>query len=234
MPYFNTLTSLQEQPMALTQDRVIAILSAARRFYNDLQALRGTIRSTIAEIPPDPTTEQCLEAIRSLQFADELATSREADAMLLAAEERHYEISYRKNKRTAEYARRRRAGHAGSLAVPKTTYSISDLDKQIHHEAAEKAMSASFAPVHHTAPVKIVKAKPLDQITTQRPAPPPREIVWTAEDDIIDAKKRSNAKHREFNMKEPYADIFDMSVPLSPEDCREYGFPVPESDNSLF
>jgi hypothetical protein len=35
-------------------------------------------------------------------------------------------------------------------------------------------------------------------------------------------------------MKEPYADIFDMSVPLSPEDCREYGFPVPESDNSLF
>lgn len=223
----------KEHLMALTQDRVISILSAARRFYNDLQSLRSTIRSTISEIPPDPTISQCLTAIQTLQFAEELATSREADAMLLAAEERHYELSYRKNKRTAEYARRRRAGHTGKLTAPRNL-TLSDLDQLLLGEATEKAVSASYATTQNTSPKTLLSHKALDHTTTQRAKAAPPNPNWNSEDFIIDAKKRSNEKHRSFNMKEPYPDIFDMSTPLSDDDCIEYNIPRRSTSDTLF
>jgi len=142
--------------MALTQERMIALISTARRFYNDLDAFKTQTRKLIADLPLQPTHEELLTTIQALQFMLDSFRSAEQDIRLLISEEMHYKQNHRRNQRAAEYARRRRAG------LP-TTF------KGLTSEEAELATSAGLSTKPKTLPRL---AKPLDEILSpQTPAP---------------------------------------------------------------
>lgn len=228
--------------MAISQERMISLISLSRRAHTALSSLKSTISQLCSSIPPDAPLEQYREALQALQFATSQQFLSESDIALLAAEEQHFRAAFRKNQRTAAYARRRRAGLPSSLST---------INNNTEGDIAERAVSASAPPNQRsaldgkkspTSPHNILLKKPLDQYTTQKPlrsAPPvlsTSEMIEKGWMTRLEADKRAmDEKRKAVNMPGLYPDPSDDSIPLSLDDQIALGlFDPSAADDALF
>lgn len=144
--------------MALSQERMITVLSTTRRFYNDFLALKSATRNILSALPINPTTEDCLNVLQSIQLTLDQIRPAESDIALLIAEEQHYRSTFRRNQRAAEYARRRRARKSLSPDLLDNGREIAPV-----RHLARKPLDQTL-PVQKSAPAPLV---PLDQLFAQ-------------------------------------------------------------------
>lgn len=236
--------------MAITQSRVIAILSAARRFYNYSSAIKREAKAIVSQIRPDATREELIEALQAIQFLLDQQFASEDDIALLAAEERHFELSFKKNQRLAEYARRKRAGLAGlsftGHKAGRTGPDIDDEAKAAIYAHAEHAIAISHTNPNQrselegkrrsTAPDKLHSSRPIDFYTTAKPDRfiAPLSDAQLGLSPLAEAKFKANELKRKHHMKIDYEDPTDDSQPLTPDDARAFGFSTPADDEELF
>jgi hypothetical protein len=243
--------------MAITQERVIAILSAFRRVYETNTTIKRSIRDTTSSLTSASTPDDLREAIHSLQFLAELHTISESDLSLLVAEEQHFRAAFRKNQRTAAYARRKRAGISGAIAFSPgiqpsiISRDISDEEKAAHYEHAEKAVAVGLTVPDQfselkgknapTSPHSMLKAKPVELLTSKKPK---RSTTELSSPDMIAKgwisrlqadKMAQDAKRCEVNMPPLYVDPSDESIPLTLDDQIALGYVDPSNcDEGLF
>ena len=229
--------------MAISQERMISLISLSRRAHSALSSLKSQILTLCSSIPPDATPADYREALQSLQFAVHQQFLSETDIALLAAEEQHFRAAFRKNQRTAAYARRRRAGLPSSLST---------INNSTEGDIAERAVSASLPPNQRsaldgkkspTSPHNILLKKPLDQYTTQKPLrSAPAELSTS---DMIAKgwlsrlgadKMAMDAKRKAVNMAPLYPDPTDDSTPLTLDDQIALGLidPADIDDGGIF
>jgi hypothetical protein len=244
--------------MAITQERMITLLSALRRTYDTANILKREIRTIASSLTSTSTIDDFREALQSLQFLADQPFISEADLSLLVAEEQHFRAAFRKNQRTAAYARRRRAGLSSSISFSQghapsrvdDLMSISDDEKALHYEHAERAISAGLSSPDQqsalqgknapTSPHNILLKKPLELYTTKKPLRSAGAELSTDEmrargyiTKLGQDKIELNAQRVKFNMKPLYDDPTDDSIPLTAEDARALGYEI-EDDDSPF
>lgn len=238
--------------MAITQERMITLISAFRRTYDTATNLKKHIHQTASSLTATSTIDDYRDAIQSLQFLADQPFISESDLSLLVAEEQHFRHSFKKNQRTAAYARRRRAGLPASISFSQgkapscvdDLLAISDDEKAAHYDHAERAIAAGLsAPDQHsalkgknapTSPHDLRMKKPLELYTTKKPL---RSAGPALSDDEMMArgwasrlaldKMELNAQRVSYNMKPIYDDPLDDSIPLTAEDAKAKGYPDP-------
>lgn len=151
--------------MAITQDRMISIIDAARRAHYFLDLLQTQIRTTIRELPPNSTPDELLQTIQSIQFLASEHFIPTSDRELVTAEYKHFQLSYRKNQRSAAYARRKSAtGHSTFRNTP-----IDKLDAATAASSPKPSTLRPSAPLtklfNHPEPTPDLQpyVKPLDE-----------------------------------------------------------------------
>jgi len=240
--------------MAITQERVITILSAFRRTYDANTTIKRSIRDITSTLTSTSSLDDFREALQSVQFLADLHTISEPDLSLLVAEEQHFRAAFRKNQRTA---RRKRAGIPAGISFspgiqPSTIrHDISDEEKAAHYEHAERAVSIGLtAPDQFselkgknapTSPHSMLKAKPVELLTSKKPKRSTTELSTT---DMIAKgwisrlqadKMAQDAKRREVNMPPVYDDPSDDSIPLTLDDQIALGYVDPSNcDEGVF
>jgi len=243
--------------MAITQERMIALISAFRRTFDTASTLKRQITLTASSLTSNSTLDDYREALHSLQFLASQPFISESDLSTLVAEEQHFRNSFKKNQRTAAYARRRRQGLSSSIAFSKghapsrasDLPSISDEEKALHYEHAELAISAGLSAPDQlsalkgknapTSPHNLHLKKSLDLYTTKkqlRSAGPELSNEQMLQKGWISQlaldKMELNAQRKSFNMKPLYDDPLDDSIPLHPEDALAKGYDLPIDDSS--
>lgn len=198
--------------MAITQDRMIALITAARQCKDCALTYQRFITTETKNLSPAPTLEEAMAVIRTIQALALTNSIPMEAAEILAREEEHFRLMATKNKRSAEYARRKRG--SGTNDVPE--------------------MTGHKSP---TAPKTLDRFKyaSLQEIVKPHPSHPnqPPASNWTPDDDLIQHKIKINEAHQKANMVEPYTDVYDSSIPLRDDDCRALGIPVLD-DGELF
>lgn len=242
--------------MAITQERMIATLSALRRTYDTHSFFRKQIRSTLTSLTSTSTIDDYREALQSIQFIADQPILSEDDFAHLIAEEQHFRAAYRKNQRTKEYARRRRQGLSTNVAFSKGAQpsrvenlpKISDEEKEAHYAHAERALAAGLTEPDRfpeldgrkasTSPHSMAKQKPLDILTTNKrlrsagPELSSSEMIakgWMTQ--LAADKIAQDAKRKAVNMPALYADPTDDSVPLTQDDQIQLGYLNPVDIN---
>jgi len=198
--------------MAITQDRMIALITAARQCKDCALTYQRFITTETKNLSPAPTLDEALAVIRTIQALALTNSIPMEAAEILAREEEHFRLMATKNKRSAEYARRKRG--SGTNDVPE----LSGLKSPTAPKTLDRFKYAS-----------------LQEIVRPHPAHPnqPPATNWSPDDDLIQHKIKINETHRAANMAEPYPDVYDSSIPLRDDDCRALGIPV-LSDDELF
>lgn len=95
--------------MPISQDRLKSICKIARHYETSLALMRKNIKNILAGIPNDPTRDDVFVALQALQA---LATETYAPNRfleILAKEEEHLRLTYKRNQRAAANAARQRA-----------------------------------------------------------------------------------------------------------------------------
>ena len=198
--------------MAITQDRMIALITAARQCKDCALTYQRFITTEIKNLPANPELADVMVTLRAIQTLALTNSIPMEAAEILAREEEHFRLMATKNKRSAEYARRKRGS------------STSDVPE----------LSGLKSP---TAPKTLDRFKyaSLQEIVRPHPAHPNQTPAtnWSPDDDLIQHKIKINEAHQKANMPEPYPDVYDSSIPLRDDDCRALGIPV-LSDDELF
>jgi len=197
--------------MAITQERMIALITAARQCKDCALTYQRFISTEIKNLPAEPALPEAMAVIRAIQTLALTNSIPMEAAEILAREEEHFRLMATKNKRSAEYARRKRGG---TTDVPE----LSGLKSPTAPKTLDRFKYAS-----------------LQEIVRPHPAHPNQTPAtnWTPDDDLIQHKIKINEAHKKANMSEPYPDVYDGSIPLRDDDCRALGIPV-LSDDSLF
>lgn len=244
--------------MAISQERMIALISALRRTYDTANILKRQITTTASSLTPASTLDDYREAIQSLQFLASQPFISESDLSILISEEQHFRNAFKKNQRTAAYARRKRAGLPASLSFSKgnaprrveNLLPISDEEKALHYEHAEQSISAGLSAPDQlsalagknapTTPHSLLLKKPLELYTTKKPLRSGGPELSTSEmmargwlSKLATEKLELNAQRLSLNMKPLYADPYDDSEPLCEDDARALGYEVPDDDSSF-
>jgi hypothetical protein len=242
--------------MAITQERLISVISALRRAYDTSNLLKRQIRATATTLTSTSTLDDYREAIQSLQFLAEQPFISESDLSLLVAEEQHFRNSFKKNQRTAAYARRKRAGLPSGLSFTggnapgsvTTIPNISDEEKYAHYEQAERAISAGLAAPDQlsalkgknapTSPHDLQLKKPLELYTTKKPLRSAGIELSTSEmaakgwiSQLSKDKMNLDAARKAVNIPPIYADYTDDSQPLTQDDQIQLGYLNPADIN---
>ena len=197
--------------MAITQERMIALITAARQCKDCALTYQRFISTEIKNLPAEPALPEAMAVIRAIQTLALTNSIPMEAAEILAREEEHFRLMATKNKRSAEYARRKRGG---TTDVPE----LSGLKSPTAPKTLDRFKYAS-----------------LQEIVRPHPAHPNQTPAtnWSPDDDLIQHKIKINEAHQKANMAEPYPDVYDGSIPLRDDDCRALGIPV-LSDDSLF
>jgi len=243
--------------MAITQERMISLISAFRRTYDTANIIKREIRAIASSLTSASTLDDYREALQTLQFLTDQPFLTEADLSLLVAEEQHFRAAFRKNQRTAAYARRRRAGLPSNISFSQghapsrieNLPDISDDEKAVHYEYAERAIAAGLSAPEQdsalqgkkapTSPHNILLKKPLELYTSKKPLRSARELSTDEMrakgyiSKLGQDKLELNAQRVAFNMKPLYDDPTDDSIPLTPEDARARGYDV-DADEGPF
>ena len=203
--------------MAITQERMIALITAARQCKDCALTYQRLISYEIKNLSPNPTREELLTFVQMVQTLS-LTTSIPMEAAeILAREEEHFRLMATKNRRSAEYAKRKRATGTTYLSTPEMV-----------------GLKSPTAPLTLDR-LKFTSLQSITQPHPTHPNQPAKPITnWGPEDDIIQHKIRINAEHKKVKMAEPYPDVYDSSQPLRPDDCRAIGIPVLDDEDGLF
>ena len=242
--------------MAITQERMISTLSALRRTYDTHVFLRKQIRDLLTSLTSTSTIDDFRTALQTIQFITEQPILSEDDFAHLIAEEQHFRAAFRKNQRTKEYARRKRQGLSAGISfsrghAPSRTSDlpeISDDEKALHYEHAERAIAAGFtAPDRFpeldgrkasTSPHSMAKQKPLDLLTTKKPLRSAGEELslsdmqakgWLSK--LASDKLAQDAKRKAVKIAPIYTDYTDDSIPLTQDDQIDLGYIKPADIN---
>jgi len=201
--------------MAITQERMMALITAARQCKDCALTYQRFITTEIKNLPANPELADVMVTLRAIQTLALTNSIPMEAAEILAREEEHFRLMAAKNKRAAAYAKRKRGVPANNLAdVPE----LSGLKSPTAPKTLDRFKYASLQ--------EIVKPHP------SHPNQPPA-TNWSPDDDLIQHKIKINEAHRAANMPEPYPDVYDGSIPLRDDDCRALGIPV-LSDDELF
>lgn len=198
--------------MAITQERMIALITAARQCKDCALTYQRFITTEIKNLPTNPELADVMVTLRAIQTLALTNSIPMEAAEILAREEEHFRLMATKNKRSAEYARRKRG--SGTNDVPE----LSGLKSPTAPKTLDRFKYASLQ--------EIVRPHPAHPNQT-----PPTN--WSPDDDLIQHKIKINEAHKKANMPEPYTDVYDSSIPLRDDDCRALGIPV-LSDDELF
>ena len=197
--------------MAITQERMIALITAARQCKDCALTYQRFISTEIKNLPAEPALPEAMAVIRAIQTLALTNSIPMEAAEILAREEEHFRLMATKNKRSAEYARRKRGG---TTDVPE----LSGLKSPTAPKTLDRFKYAS-----------------LQEIVRPHPAHPNQTPAtnWSPDDDLIQHKIKINEAHQKANMAEPYPDVYDGSIPLRDDDFRALGIPVLD-DGSVF
>lgn len=107
--------------MAITQTRMIALLTIAETFKNELLARQRGIADILSEIPPDAPREALLRAAQLIQTYNSELSLPPAALDTLATERAHFKLHAARNDRLARKARQRRGSpiDAPSATAPE-------------------------------------------------------------------------------------------------------------------
>ena len=207
--------------MAITQDRMMALITAARQCKDCALIFQRFITAEIKHLPASPTLDEALSLIRAIQTLSLTNNIPMEAGEIIAREEEHFRLMATRNKRSAAYARRRRGTPDGALNI------------------ANPEIMGLKSP---TAPLTLDRFKHADLQSIVQPHPShPNQTqhqpaAWTAEDTLIQHKAKINSIHAEMKMKEPYSadDLYDPTVPLDPDHYQFLGLSRPETDDSIF
>ena len=206
--------------MAITQDRMISLITAARQCKDCALIYQRFITTEIKHLPAKPTLDEALSLIRAIQSLA-LTNSIPMEAgEILAREEEHFRLMATRNKRSAAYARKRRAS-------PSSTPSASP------ELQGRKSPSAPLTldRFRHADLQTVVQPHPSHPNQTQH-----QPAAWTETDRLVQNKIKINQLHADLKMKEPYSpdDIWDDSIPLDPDHYEFLGLQRPAEHDSLF
>jgi len=196
---------------------MISLITDFRKTSDGLNMLQSQLHALIGGLPPAPSREELLETIQAIQFLNTQSFS--ADLQNLAAEERHFKSAYKKNQRTAAYARRKSlTGQSRFVNTPE-------------HQL-EAATTASYTP---RTPTSLRLSKPLSSaIADARKAEEMKDYREDLLSPLTLRKLELDALRAKYNMPALYDDPADDSQPLHPDDCPT-GSPNAESaDDGLF
>jgi hypothetical protein len=207
--------------MAITQDRMMALITAARQCKDCALIFQRFISAEIKHLPSNPTLDEALSLVRAIQTLSLTNNIPMEAGEIIAREEEHFRLMATRNKRSAAYARRKRGTPDGALNI------------------ANPEIMGLKSP---TAPLTLDRFKHADLQSIVQPHPShPNQTqhqpaVWTSADDLIQNKLKINKIHADMNMKEPYdgVAIYDETIPLNPDHYQFLGLPRPEADDSLF
>jgi hypothetical protein len=104
--------------MAITQTRMIALLTIAETFKNELLARQRGIADILSEVPPDAPRESLLRAAQLIQTYNSELSLPPAALDTLATERAHFKLHASRNDRLARKARQRRGS---PIDAPSTT-----------------------------------------------------------------------------------------------------------------
>ena len=208
--------------MAITQDRMMALITAARQCKDCALLFQRFITAEIKHLPANPTLDEALSLIRAIQTLALTNNIPMEAGEVIAREEEHFRLMATRNKRSAAYARRKR-GTDGTSALNIANPEILGLKSPTAPLTLDR--------FKHTDLQSIIQPHPSHPNQTQH-----QPAAWTSEDTIIQQKAKINEIHAGMKMKEPYsADaLYDHTFPLDPDHYQFLGLPRPESDDPLF
>jgi hypothetical protein len=229
--------------MALTQDRFIAVLNAARGIINSYNELRDAIREALLRPPREATREELFAMMNEISEAMRLIQLNPDAMALIYVEAKHFEIKAKDNARRAGRARVKRLERAGLLPAGSYQFSrkgqtlnLSDEAKALHFAQAEQIVAAT-APKAALSPIKQL-AKRVDHSAHKGKT----NETWTEEKLAIEgfeigpvsnAKHEINAIHRAVKMPEPYPDPYNASQLITREHFRALQSANPDLAASL-
>lgn len=94
--------------MAITQTRMLTLLAISERLKNFLSLSQSQTSFIISSLSPDPSREELLSAIQSIQTLNASISIPSADIETLAIERAHFKANANRNERLARKARQRR------------------------------------------------------------------------------------------------------------------------------
>ena len=159
--------------MAITQQRMENLVLAALAYKTQTATITKTLHSQIAALPPSPTPEQLLELIQIMQNCLAITQINSEHAETIAREHEHIRLTKNKNRRIAEYMRRKRATDPAIKPAPHTA----------PHKLGEKTVERFFVGQATAQTSELAKFKLAQNdmaSTVNMPAPYPQ---W--QDDTI-------------------------------------------------
>lgn len=198
--------------MAISQNRMLELIRIADAFKTKLFETRANIETLAKEVPADATPKQLWDFIASIQLLAHTITVAPNDIETLSVEKAHFKLNATRNAREAKRQRLRR-GLNTEVPISRSTapdsIKVKLADTKFEYITRELAQPKRHAPLTNDA------------------------LLAGIDEALANQKLEINKLYREKNMKEPYEDFLDDSVPLHPDHRRALGLPV-EDDGELF
>lgn len=197
--------------MPITQNRMLAIIQAADAFRAKVLEADQFLADILRELPTDPTLDECLKILQSIQLYRHHLNLPVKHLDNLAAERAHFAANATRNIRHANRAKRKRGAE---IAPTRST--------------APDAIGKAPQPFAHLVKQFPELASPEPQrFGVATPLPLHNER-------LIRQKIKLNELYKSKKMKEPYPDVYNDDEPLEPDHLRALGLPIPEADDGPF
>lgn len=206
--------------MAITQSRMLALIKIADDFKSQLLTTNRAVLDLIRSLPVQPTPDELLEAIQSIQhFHLQLSINPQA-LEILSTERAHFKLNQQRNTRQMIRARRKR-GLDLDYAPPRNTAPQAITVKESNYDQFfDKPASKRFnGATAQYSEIKVLSDEELAQLTDM---------------ELAGHKQTINAFCASHNAPPAYPDPYDDNVPLAPEHKRHLNLPVDDEDDSLF
>lgn len=214
--------------MAITQTRMLALIKAADDFREKLLFAEKFIQQTFAEIPRNPTLDEALSAIHTVQhFLAQLAISPQ-HLDTIATERAHFTANASRNARHALRARIKR--NQSDSFNPARSTAPDNIGAKTARTFDQHLKPKGATLRFHDIPAEFTQ--------TQKPVEPPKvlsdkQLAQYGDMDLAGHKLEINKFYESLKQPAPYPDYYDDSIPLAPEHKRHLQIPVDE-DDSLF
>jgi len=204
--------------MAITQSRMLALIQIAEDFKSQLLSTNRTALDIIRDLPPNSSSAELLSTIQALQHLHLSLTISPQALEILSTERAHFKLNSQRNTRQMLRARRKRG---------------QDLDHAPNRNTAPHTLT-SQGKDNYSA---FFDKAPTSQIFTGAAAPYSK-IKLLSEEELNSFTDMKLAQHKidinnfykSVNAAEPYADVYDDSIPLTSDHKRHLGLPVDDDE----
>lgn len=231
--------------MAITQQRMENLVLAALAYKTQTATITKTFHDQISALPPSPTLQDLLELIQIMQNCLTLTQINHEHAETIVKEQEHIRLTKNKNRRIAEYQRRKRAADPTIKPAPHTA----------PHKLGEKTVERFFVGQATSQTSELAKFKLAQNdmaSTVGLPAPypkwqddempllpehiaiarhkeltqgiqilPPATTPPATTTELAEKKRAINAQYLAVNMPAPYTDPDDDTEGLLPDHSPE-------------